>query len=122
MAYHGMTTEVIKLKGHNDDEIEAYLARPSSDGPFPGITVIHHAPGWDEWTLEVCWKLANRGFAVISPHLYSRHGLGDPDDAAARSRGFGGMSDAEVLGDVAAAAANLKAKPYSNGKMGVIGF
>src|SRR5262245_15039755 len=120
--YHGITTEVTKIKGHKDDEIEAYLARPAGDGPFPGVVIIHHAPGWDEWTLEVTWKLANRGFAVISPHLYARYGPGDPDDAAARARGGGGMSDAEVLGDVAGAAAFLKSKPFSSGKMGVMGF
>src|SRR5438067_2509503 len=78
--YHGIQTEVLTLNGHNNDEIEGYLARPTGDGPFPGVVIIHHAPGWDEWTLEVTWKLANRGFAVISPHLYSRYGKGDPDE------------------------------------------
>jgi carboxymethylenebutenolidase len=120
--YHGITTEVLKLRGHNEDEIEAYLARPQGEGTAPGVVIIHHAPGWDEWTLEVCWRLANRGFAAISPHLYSRHGPGDPDDAAARARLHGGMSDAEVIGDVSAAANYLRGRPYSNGKVGVMGF
>src|SRR3989441_1398662 len=110
--YEGMIAETVSMRGQNGDVINAYVARPLGDGPFPGMVVIHHAPGWDEWTLEVTWKLANRGFAAISPHLYSRHGPGDPDDAAARSRGFGGMSDAEVLGDVAASASLLRGKPY----------
>ena len=122
MSYNGITTEVIKVKGHNSDDIEAYYARPQGDGPFPGVVIIHHMPGWDEWTLEVTWKLANHGFATISPHLYSRFGPGAPDDVAARARSFGGMSDAQVIGDVAGSAAFLRSQPTSNGKVGVMGF
>ena len=67
-------------------------------------------PGWDEWTLELCWKFANRGFAVIAPHLYSRFGPGDPDDVAARARGFNGMSDDQVVGDVDASSRWLRSQ------------
>jgi carboxymethylenebutenolidase len=122
MSYRGIDTETIAIAGYNGDSIEAYLARPGGDGPFPGVVVIHHMPGWDEWTLEVCWKLAHHGFATIAPHLYSRFGPGSPDDVAARGRGFGGMSDAEVVGDAAGAARFLKQQPYCNGKVGTIGF
>jgi carboxymethylenebutenolidase len=122
LSYRSIRAEVLKVNGYNGDEIEAYYARPDGDGPFPGVVVIHHMPGWDEWTLEVCWKLANKGFATISPHLYSRHGPGDPDDVAARARGLGGMADDQVVGDVAGSARFLKAQATSNGKVGVIGF
>jgi carboxymethylenebutenolidase len=53
MSYNGIITDVIKVKGHNGDDVEAYYARPQGDGPFPGVVIIHHMPGWDEWTLEV---------------------------------------------------------------------
>ena len=122
MSYRGIITETLNITGHNGDSVEAYVARPQGDGPFPGVVVVHHMPGWDHWTLEVCWKLAHHGFAAISPHLYSRFGPGSPDDVAARGRGFGGMSDDEVVGDVAGAARYLKQQSYSNGKTGVIGF
>ena len=122
MTYRGISTEVIKLTGYKNDEIEAYVSKPAGEGPFPGICIIHHMPGWDEWTLELCWKFANRGFAVIAPHLYSRFGPGDPDDVAARARGFNGMSDDQVVGDVDASSRWLRSQSYSNGKVGVIGF
>ncbi|HWO74053.1 MAG TPA: dienelactone hydrolase family protein [Dehalococcoidia bacterium] len=122
MSYRGISTETVKVTGHKGDEIEAYLARPAGDGPYPGVVVIHHMPGWDEWTLEVCWKLAHHGFATIAPHLYSRFGPGDPDDVAARGRGAGGMSDEQVVGDVDGSAKYLRGQPYCNGKIGVIGF
>jgi carboxymethylenebutenolidase len=122
MSYRGIQTGTVTLQGHGGDTIEAYLARPEGDGPFPGVVVIHHYPGWDQWTLEVCWKLANHGFATISPHLWHRFGPGDPEDVAARGRGLGGMSDEEVIGDVAASARYLRNQPYLNGKVGIIGF
>ncbi len=122
MPYTGIATETVRLEGHNEDEIEAYLARPRGDGALPGVVVIHHMPGWDEWTLEVAWKLAHHGFATVVPHLYSRYGPGDPDDVAARARGGGGMPDEQVVGDVAGSAAYLRRQSFSNGKVGIIGF
>jgi carboxymethylenebutenolidase len=122
MSYRGISTDVVKLTGYKNDDIEAYVSKPAGDGPFPGIVIIHHMPGWDEWTLELTWKFANRGFAVIAPHLYSRFGPGDPDDVAARARGFGGMTDDQVVGDVDASSRWLRSQGYSNGKVGVIGF
>ena len=38
----GMTCEVIDLKGANGDTINAYYARPTGDGPFPSVVLIHH--------------------------------------------------------------------------------
>ena len=52
MAYEGMIAETISIKGHNGDTISAYTARPLGAGPFPGMVLIHHAPGWDEWYRE----------------------------------------------------------------------
>ena len=41
-----------QIPGANGDLIRAYLARPTGDGPFPAVLLIHHAPGWDEWYRE----------------------------------------------------------------------
>ena len=122
MPYRGIAAQTVWFRGHNDDEIEAYVAKPEGDGPFPGVVVLHHMPGWDEWSCEVAWKLAHKGFAVAMPHLYSRFGPGDPDDMAARGRAAGGMPDDQVVGDASGAARYLKAQSFSNGKVGIIGF
>jgi len=120
--YEGMIAESVTIRGDNDDEVEAYYGRPLGAGPFPGVVVIHHMPGWDEWSREVVRKFAHHGYAAISPHLYSRLGPGGPDDLAAKARTLGGVSDDQVLGDVAGASQFLRSQPYANGKVGVIGF
>jgi carboxymethylenebutenolidase len=122
MTYRGMIAELVKFRGHNGDTGEAYYARPSGNGPFPGVVLIHHMPGWDEWTIETTRKLAHHGYACIAPHLYFRDGPGSPDDIAAKARAAGGMPDAQVVGDAAGARDFLRAQPHANGKVGVIGF
>src|ERR1700758_2778216 len=120
--YRGLQGEPVMFRGHNGDQGEAYYARPIGSGRFPGVVVIHHLPGWDEWIIEVVRKFAHHGYAAIAPHLYFRDGPGSPDDIGARVRAAGGVSDAGVVGDAAGAAAYLREQPNSNGKVGVIGF
>jgi carboxymethylenebutenolidase len=122
MTYPSLLAETVSFRGHNGDQGEAYLARPTRPGKFPGVVVIHHMPGWDEWITEVVRKFAHHGFAAISPHLYFRDGPGNPDDVGARVRAAGGVSDDQVVGDVTGAMAFLRAQQNHNGKIGVIGF
>ena len=66
MSYEGLQAEVVPFKGHNGDTGEAYYARPARAGKVPGIVVIMHLPGWDEWIIEVARKFAHHGYAAIS--------------------------------------------------------
>jgi len=123
-----MTTETVKYVGHEGDQLEAYFAQPAGSGPFPGVVVIHHLPGWDEWTTEVARKLAHHGYAAVAPHLYSRGGM-SPEEAGAHAyRGMqegqpvNGQPDAQAMGDIAASVDWLKARGTSNGRVGCIGF
>ena len=120
--YEGMIAETITMTGHNGDEIEAYAARPLGMTQLPGVVVIHHMPGWDEWSKEVTRKFAHHSYAALCPHLFSRHGPGRWDDLAAAARAAGGAPDTQVMGDVAAAVQLLRRQPWANGKVGVIGF
>src|SRR5579864_2070551 len=122
MGYQGLISETIALRGHDGDLIEAYAARPIGVASAPGVVVIHHMPGWDEWTFEVTRKLAHHGYAAVAPHLFSRFGPGAWDDLAAAARSSGGVSDAQAIGDVDAAVQFVRDQPLSNGKVGVIGF
>jgi carboxymethylenebutenolidase len=122
MSYPSIQAETVSFKGHNGDTGEAYYARPTRSGKFPGVVLIHHMPGWDEWITEVVRKLAHHGYVAISPHLYFRDGPGSPDDIGARVRAAGGVADEQVVGDANGALAFLRAQPGSNGKVAVMGF
>jgi carboxymethylenebutenolidase len=120
--YEGLLAEHVTIAGNNGDSIEAYFARPLGKMDVPGVVIFHHMPGWDEWHTEVVRKFAHHGYAAICPHLYSRLGPGRWDDLAAAARAEGGVSDAQAMGDAKGAQEYLRKLPYSNGKVGVIGF
>ncbi len=120
MAYESMIAETVSISGDKGTPITAYVARPLGAGPFPGIVLVHHLPGWDEWYREATRKFAHHGYAAISHNLYHRHGEGSADDVAAKVRAEGGVPDAQMLGDTEGAAAWLRAQPWSTGK--VAGF
>ena len=82
MAYEGMIAETISINGDKNEPISAYVARPLGSGPFPGMVLLHHAPGWDEWYREATRKFAHHGYAAISHNLYHRAGEGKADDVA----------------------------------------
>jgi carboxymethylenebutenolidase len=117
----GITAEAIAYPGGNGDEITAYVARPVTDDPVPGVVAVHHMPGWDEFYREFSERLARHGCFVICPNLYHRFGHGTPDDITAKVRSEGGVSDDSVVADLEAAAVWLRAQPGSNGKVGIIG-
>lgn len=119
--YEGMLSETVMVRGANGDLINAYLARPLGPGPYPGMVLIHHLPGWDEWYREATRKFAHHGFVTISPNLYYRDGHGTPEDVAAKVRAAGGVADDQMLGDVEGSLRYLRALPYSSGKVGVFG-
>ena len=123
MKYEGMLAETVRIAGHGGDEIGAYFARPIGRGPYAGVVVIHHMPGWDEGTKEITRKFAAHGYAAICPHLHYREGPdASPDDASAAARAAGGVPDERFLGDVEGAVRYLRALPYANGRVGVIGY
>jgi carboxymethylenebutenolidase len=119
--YEGMLAETITMPGHENKLINAYYARPIGPGPFPGMVVIHHMPGWDEWYREATRRFAHHGYAAISPNLYFRAGNGTPEDVAAKVRGDGGVPDDQAVGDIAGAMRYLRSLPNNNGKVGVFG-
>jgi carboxymethylenebutenolidase len=118
-----LSAYTVSISGHQDDQIEAYLARPSDEGTRGGVVVIHHLPGYDRATKEITRRFAELGYDAICPNLYSREAPGAaPDDAAATARANGGVPDDRLVGDVGGAATYLRSLSSSNGKVGTIGY
>jgi carboxymethylenebutenolidase len=119
--YEGMLAETISLTGYDGDKINAYLARPLGPGPFGGIVLVHHMPGWDELYREIACRFARHGYNVLCPNLYYRFGHGTPEEITVKVREQHGVADDIVVGDCKAAMEYLKSMPNSNGKTGIIG-
>ena len=119
--YEGMLSETVVMSGAGGELINAYFARPLGLGPFPGMVVVHHMPGWDEWYREATRRFAHHGYAALSPNLYYRAGHGTPEDIAAKVRAEGGVPDEQVVADLEAVMQHLRGLPYSNDKVGVFG-
>ena len=122
MAYEALFAETVLLRGHRGDQIDAYLARPVGVASCPGVVVIHHMPGWDGPTKEIVRRFAHHGYAAISPNLHFREGKATPEENSASVRAAGGMPDDRTMGDVQGAIDTLRALPYLNGRVGVIGY
>ena len=117
-----LSAETTRITGAGGDEVEAYVARPAGAERRGGVVLIHHMPGYDRGTKEIARRIAELGYDVVMPNLYWREAPGAaPDDAAAAARAQGGVPDQRLIGDVAGAAAWLRALPTANGRVGVIG-
>jgi carboxymethylenebutenolidase len=116
-----MTCENVTISGDQGTPITAYVAKPSGPGPFPGVVLIHHLPGWSEFYIETTRRFAHHGYLAICANLYQRAGEGNPDDVAAKVRAEGGIPDAQMVGDTEAAVKWMRAQPNHNGKVGLFG-
>jgi carboxymethylenebutenolidase len=124
--YEGLLAETVTIHGSAGADagtavINAYFARPLGPGPFAGVVLAHHMPGWDAWYREAALRFARQGYLAICPNLYFRSGHGTPEDVAAKVRAAGGVPDDQAVGDLAGAAQFLRSLPISNGKVGVFG-
>jgi carboxymethylenebutenolidase len=72
--------KMIQIKS-GDEQINAYLAKPSGKGPFPGIVVIHEWWGLNDQIKGVADRLAAEGYAALAVDLYRGKVATNPDDA-----------------------------------------
>ncbi len=122
VVYSALSGETVQMRGHQGDMIDAYVARPTGSGPYPGVVVVHHMPGWDEPTIEITRRFAQHGYVAICPNLHFREGRATPEGNAASVRQGGGMPDDRTMGDIDGAIRHLRAMGVLNGKVGIIGY
>src|SRR5437667_12684972 len=86
MAYEAMFAETVHMRGHQNDQIDAYLARPLTGGRHAGVVVIHHMPGWDGPTKEIGRRVGHQGYVAISPSPHLREAKAPPEAHSASVR------------------------------------
>ena len=67
-----VATETVSLKVDDGTEMNAYVARPSGDGKYPGVLVFQEAFGVNAHIRDVTERLAREGYVSIAPELYHR--------------------------------------------------
>jgi carboxymethylenebutenolidase len=100
-------------------ELPAYLATPSTPGPWPGVVVIHDAMGHGADVRQQADWLAAAGFLAVAPNLFfwSRTLTCIRSAFADMRRGKGQLFD-----DVELVRTFLAGQVGCTGQLGVIGF
>ena len=103
--------------------LQGYLVRPEgSTEKLPAVVVVHENRGLNPHTQDVARRLGTDGFMALAVDFLSPIG-GTPTDNEDKARDMIGTLDAgKVVTDAEAAIAWLKARPDSNGKVGIVGF
>src|SRR5438128_11202793 len=120
MAYEAMLAETVLMRGHRGDQIAAYLAHSLGTGPYPGVVVIQHMPGWDGPTKEIARRFGHHRYVAISPNLHFREGKATPEENSTSVRAAGGMPDDRTMGDVQGAIDSLGTRPPGTARSGFL--
>jgi len=107
--------------GGTSGEMRGYLVRPTGEGPFPSVIVIHENRGLNPYIEDVARRFAAEGFLALAPDgLFPVGGYpGNDDDGRALQRS---LNQVELKTDMLNSAMFLKSHELSNGKLGSVGF
>jgi carboxymethylenebutenolidase len=104
--------------------IKGYLVRPASASAttkLPSVLVVHENRGLNPHIEDVARRFGIAGFMAYAPDGLTSVG-GYPGDDDAGGTAFRTVNGAKMQEDFLAAATWLKARPDSNGKLGITGF
>jgi len=118
----GITARDVQLEV-GGAKIPAYDARPEAAGRYPIVVVISGFTGNSEHNKDVVRRFAHAGFYAIAPELYAREGGMQGKDFAEMGKIASGVTRAQYLGDVKAAADYAKREAWARAdRLGVTGF
>ena len=104
-----------------DSEMSTYLSVPEGEGRFPGMVVIHHAPGVDMFIREITDRLAADGYVAAAPNLFHRitDEMVEQTGKSKRDK----LSDPDIIADVNATVEFLRShSAVDQEKLGITGF
>ena len=107
--------------GGSSGQMRGYLVRPSGDGPFPAVLVIHENRGLNPYIEDVARRAAVEGFLALAPDGLAPIGgyPGNDDDGRAMQKT---LDQSKLREDMVNSAGYVKVHPLSNGKLGATGF
>lgn len=118
-----LKTEVVDVpspSGHGT--VKAYVARPANaTGQLPSVLVIHENRGLNPHIEDITRRIALEGYLALAPDALTPLGGYPGDEDKARSL-FATLDQTRTRQDMLAAAATLKTRADSTGRVGVVGF
>lgn len=105
--------------------MEGYLARPEEEGSHPAVVVIQEIWGVNSHIQSVADRLPAQGYVGLAPAMFHRQGrmiAGLHEELPAAIGWMQQCTDAGIVADVRAAVDYLKAQPFVNDKIGIVGF
>lgn len=102
-------------------DMGGYLVRPTAEGPFASVIVIHENRGLNPYIEDVARRFAVEGFLTLAPDgLFPVGGYpGNDDDGRALQRS---LDHVELQTDMLNSAKYLKSHELSTEKLGAVGF
>jgi carboxymethylenebutenolidase len=101
--------------------IKGYLVRPSAEGTYPAVLVIHENRGLNPHIKDVTRRMAKEGFIAFGGDYLTAQGGTPADEDKAREM-IGTLKPEETLAFSRSAIDALARIQGSNGKVGAIGF
>ncbi|MEM3670255.1 MAG: dienelactone hydrolase family protein [Thermoprotei archaeon] len=80
----------------SDCQLEGYISKPKSPGPWPAVIVIHEIFGLVDHTKDVADRFASQGYVAVAPNLMSRPEVATIMTQQAVSEMFSFMSTLET--------------------------
>jgi carboxymethylenebutenolidase len=113
----------VKVDGQT---MEGYLTQPATSGRYPAVVVIQEIWGVNSHIQSVTDRLPSQGYAGFAPALFHREGrmtLGLYEEMETALARLGRCTDANIIADVKAAIAYVKAQPFVDPqRIGIVGF
>lgn len=107
---------------NGNGKISGLFAKPAkASGKLPAVLVVHENRGLNPYIEDVARRLATANFIAYAPDGLTSVG-GYPGDEDKARQIFGSVDRGKMTEDFIASARWLKARPDSNGKVGVVGF
>lgn len=118
----GLSAGTVEIPGR-DRPIPAYRAQPLGRQNLPTILVVSEIFGVHAYIQDICRRLAKLGYLVIAPDFFLRQGAVTQETSIDRIRAIvAQVPDAQVMGDLDAAADWAKVNGGNPRLLGITGF
>jgi carboxymethylenebutenolidase len=128
MAERSLVTTKIQIPQDNL-QIDAYLAKPSEPGSYPGVVVLQEIFGVNSHIRDVTERIAKEGYVAIAPALFQRiapgfeTGYTPPDVEVGKKYAWEQTTAPQLLADIQATTDYLKTvDEVKKDGFGCIGF